>query len=387
VTAFKCKACGGNIQANEGAVHGVCDSCGVTSTLPKGNEDRLVSLFNRANHFRMHKEFDRALGTYDSILSEDITNAEAHWCIVLCRYGIVYEDDPQTHEKIPTCLRVQNTSILSDVDYLAAIEHAPDEYSRDIYKTEAEKINEIQKGILAISKSEKPYDIFISYKETTPGGSRTKDSVRAQEIYQELTKEGYRVFYSKISLEDKVGQQWEPYIFNALNSAKVMLVIGTCKEHFESVWVKNEWSRYLALMKDGGHSRLLIPCYQDMDAYDIPDELANLQAQDMGKIGFAQDLIRGIKKILDVGEIRELDDSQKDYIPIAFTSEKQVKRYETLLERKRTATTEQEFRVLAKSFTSMQGLGDTPELAKECLRIADEINCRNNVSEFDMSPV
>lgn len=375
---FKCKSCGGNIQSNEGALSGVCDSCGTTSTLPKTDEDRIVNLFNRANHFRMHKEFDRALGTYESILSEDTTNAEAHWCIVLCRYGIIYEDDPRTYEKIPTCLRTQSKSILSDVDYLAAIEHAPDEYSRDIYITEANKINEIQKGIIAISKTEKPYDVFISYKETTDGGSRTKDSVRAQEIYDELTKEGYRVFFSRITLEEKIGQQWEPYIFNALNSAKVMLVIGTRKEHFESVWVKNEWSRYLALTKEGGQTRLLIPCYQDMDAYEIPDELAYLQAQDMSKIGFAQDLIRGAKKVLGTKTDKDTNEVQKDYIPIAFTSEKQVKRYETLLERKRMATTEQEFRVLAKSFSSMQGLGDTPELAQECIRIADELSKHEN---------
>jgi len=47
-------------------------------------------------------------------------------------------------------------------------------------------------------------------------------------------------------------------------------------------------------------SRLLIPCYRDMDAYDIPDELSHFQALDMGKIGFAQDLVRGVNKVLAV---------------------------------------------------------------------------------------
>ena len=34
-----------------------------------------------------------------------------------------------------------------------------------------------------------------------------------------------------------------------------------------------------------------------MDPYDLPDEFSNLQAQDMSKLGFMQDLIRGIKKL------------------------------------------------------------------------------------------
>lgn len=37
-----------------------------------------------------------------------------------------------------------------------------------------------------------------------------------------------------------------------------------------------------------------------MDPYDLPEEFSHLQAQDMSKLGFMQDLIRGINKI--VGE-------------------------------------------------------------------------------------
>ena len=39
------------------------------------------------------------------------------------------------------------------------------------------------------------------------------------------------------------------------------------------------------------------PAYRDMDPYDLPDEFSHLQAQDMSKLGFMQDLIRGIKKL------------------------------------------------------------------------------------------
>jgi hypothetical protein len=120
--------------------------------------------------------------------------------------------------------------------------------------------------------------------------------VLAQDIYFQL-KDDYRVFFSRITLEDKLGQEYEPYIFSALNSAKIMLVVGTEAEHFNAVWVRNEWSRFLALAK-ADRSRLLIPCYRDMDPYGMPQELSVFQSQDMSKIGFLQDLIRGIEKVM-----------------------------------------------------------------------------------------
>ena len=39
-----------------------------------------------------------------------------------------------------------------------------------------------------------------------------------------------------------------------------------------------------------------------MDPYDLPEEFSHLQAQDMSKLGFMQDLIRGIKKIAQTEE-------------------------------------------------------------------------------------
>ena len=298
---IKCKMCGGDIVLTEDKTYGTCEYCGSTMTFPKVSDEQRLNLFNRANHFRRQNEFDKAIAAYDKILDQDETDAEAHWGAVLSRYGIEYVEDPVTHERIPTCHRVQLGSILTDADYLAALEYAPDMASRDLYESEAKRIADIQKGILAISAQEKPYDVFICYKETDDSGSRTKDSTLAQDIYYQLTNEGYKVFFSRITLEDKLGQQYEPYIFAALNSAKVMLVIGTKPEYINAVWVKNEWSRYLDLMKRD-RNKLLIPCYRDMDPYDLPEELSALQSQDMSKIGFMQDIIRGVKKVLNAGK-------------------------------------------------------------------------------------
>ncbi len=301
MSTFKCKMCGGEIEFEQGATVGVCDSCGTKQTLPRLDDDRKANLYDRANHFRRNNDFDKAMGIYEQILNEDGTDAETYWSLVLCRYGIEYVEDPATHKRVPTVNRAQYTSIFDDDDYKSALKYA-DSYQRSIYEEEAKAINEIQKGILEISQKEEPFDVFICYKETDSSGRRTPDSVLANDLYHQLTQEGFKVFFSGITLEDKLGTAYEPYIFAALNSAKVMVVIGTKPEYFNAVWVKNEWSRYLALVKKSGGKKVLIPAYRDMDPYDLPEEFSHLLAQDMSKLGFMQDLIRGIKKIASVDE-------------------------------------------------------------------------------------
>lgn len=298
---FKCKMCGGTIEFNPGDTVGVCDCCGTKQTLPRLDDERRANLYDRANHFRRNNEFDKAAGIYEMILNEDTADAEAYWSLVLCRYGIEYVEDSVTHKRVPTVHRAQFTSIYDDDNYRSALQYA-DSYQRAIYEDEANAINEIQKGILAISQNEEPFDVFICYKETDQNRERTLDSVLANEVYDRLTNEGFKVFFSRITLEDKLGTAYEPYIFAALNSSKVMIVLGTKPEYFNAVWVKNEWSRFLSLIKQSGGKKCLIPAYRDMDPYDLPEEFSHLQAQDMSKVGVMEDLIRGIKKIIRVSE-------------------------------------------------------------------------------------
>ena len=293
---IKCKACGGDLIIQGEDTVAECEFCGVKQTLPKANEEGLQNLFNRANALRLRCEFDKAEQLYEKILQEDDAEPEAHWGIVLCRYGIEYVEDPGTYKRIPTCHRTSYDAVLADADYLAAVRYA-DANQKALYEAEARAIDEIQKNILSIVKDEKPFDVFICYKETDENGKRTIDSSIANDIYYQLTEEGYKVFYAAITLEDKLGREYEPYIFAALNSAKVMLVIGTKPEYFTAPWVKNEWGRFLKLMKTDRH-KLLIPCYRDMDAYELPEEFARLQAQDMGRIGFINDVVRGIQKVI-----------------------------------------------------------------------------------------
>ena len=293
---IKCKMCGGDLNVAGDSQIAVCEYCGTQQTVPKQDNEKKLTLFARANRLRFACEFDKAAGVYESIVAEFPEEAEAYWGLVLCKYGIEYVDDPATGKKVPTCHRSSFDSVLEDANFELVLEYA-DVVTRKIYREEAKAIEELRRGIIEVSSREEPYDIFICYKETDENGQRTLDSVLAQDLYDALTEKGYRVFFSRITLEDKLGQEYEPYIFAALNSARVMLAVGTNYEYFNAPWVKNEWSRYLQLIA-AGQKKSLIPCYKNIDAYDMPKEFAKLQAQDLGKVGATQDLLRGIDKLL-----------------------------------------------------------------------------------------
>lgn len=307
MAVIKCKMCGGDLKVIEGESVCECEYCGSRQTVPSADNEKKMTLFSRASRLLRNCEFDKAAGVFESIVADFPEEAEAYWGLVLCKYGIEYVDDPATGKKIPTCHRSSFDSVLDDSNFEQACENA-DAVARRVYRDEARAIEELRKGIIEVSGKEEPYDIFISYKETDGNGDRTLDSVIAQDIYTELTEKGYRVFFSRISLEGKLGIEYEPYIFAALNSAKVMIVVGTDYEYFDAVWVKNEWSRFLKLIASG-QKKTLIPVFKNMDAYDMPKEFAKLSAQDMGKVGAMQDLLRGVEKLIPR---KKQENSQKE---------------------------------------------------------------------------
>lgn len=309
---LQCEMCCGELEISPDKSIGICKYCGSTFTIPKEIEKK-GNLFNRANYLRQNCNFDKAISVYESILSDNCEDADALWGLVLCRYGIEFVEDPKTGNRIPTCHRTSRTSILLDPDFKSAMRFA-DEDKRNVYYENATRIDQIQKAILSLSDSQEKYDVFICYKETDDNGERTVDSVLAQELYNELSKMNIKTFFARKTLEGKVGSVYEPIIYSALNSAKVMIVLGTKPEHFEATWVKNEWSRYLDFMKDS-EDKHLIPAYRNMSAYQLPDEFISIQALDMNRIGFMLDLCDGVKKLL-----RKNDSEDMSSAPISKES-------------------------------------------------------------------
>jgi len=304
MAVFKCKMCGGELEIVPGSSTAECEYCGSKQTLPRVSDDRLAALYERANDLRMSHEFDKAIETYEKIIEENPTDADAYWSMVLCRYGIQYVEETTSGTRKPTINRVQKVSIFEDVDYKSAIKYA-DAAQDLIYQEEAEKIDRILQKYLQISRKDPPYDVFICYKQTDTDGEPTEDSGYARQIDHRL-KNDFKVFFAPVTLKDKLGEEFEPHIFAAIHSAKVMVVIGTKPEYVNAPWVKNEWSRFLAATKDD-YNRLLIPVYKGMRPEEFPEEFRYAQAQDMSQMGFMWDLVDCIKRVVSSGKPKKVE--------------------------------------------------------------------------------
>lgn len=292
-----CRCCGAPLEIKQGISICKCEYCGVQQTIPILDFDEKALLWERAGNMRRAGEYDRAMSVYEQIAELCPDEPDVFWEMVLCRYGVEYVEEPVSRKRVPTINRIQYTSVIDDKDYRKAVSLSANGDQRRIYILEAQRLDKLRESILAVSLNEKPYDIFICYKETDPSGRRTEDSVLASKLYRTLSAEGWRVFFSRITLESKAGTEYEPYIFSAINSARLMLVVGTSPDNINAVWVRNEWSRYLARMNENGGG-MLIPLYKGMHREHFPAEFSHLQAFDMSAPDFEEELLRGVRKLL-----------------------------------------------------------------------------------------
>ncbi|MBO5223258.1 MAG: TIR domain-containing protein [Clostridia bacterium] len=292
--SFYCKNCGTELNV-DGQKIAVCDFCGMEQTLPTADDPKKLELFVKANENRMVSRFDVAKKQYESIIAQYPDDNEAYWCKLLCEYGIEYVDDDLTEKKLPTCHRTVTESIFNNSEYKLIMSRATAE-EKAIYESEAKEIDRIQKEILASAQEQEPYDIFICYKESeNDSKKRTVDAQYATKIYTYLTEHGYKVFFSRITLKNKLGSEYEPVIYSALKSAKLMLHVTTSVEHTNAPWVRNEWSRFLEFM-NADVTKTILPCIAQMGPYELPDELSKFQVADMTDLDFYENLLLQINK-------------------------------------------------------------------------------------------
>lgn len=285
MSTYRCKNCGGNLIPEPGEVgRARCDSCFCISVIPSITDEQRMDRNNRGIDFRRARKFDDALAEFSAIVKDNPKDAQAHWDMMLSRYGINYEKDFRTGQYIPTCDRLNQISVYEDPDYKAALRCAVGK-DKTYYQEQAEHIEKIRIGMMALAAKAEAYDVFICFKDIVDGtvDQRTEDSHFAHELYMELTNKGYRVFFSRVTLkQEHLGQEWEPVIYAALNTAKIMLVVGTSRANMESPWVKNEWTRFLRV-REKDKTKSIITCYdsRSMAPSEIPAELAALEFIDL----------------------------------------------------------------------------------------------------------
>ena len=291
-----CPRCGGQIVASgNGRSH--CKHC--RFILPEEIANEELSLLYDANRQLRIGDFDGAEAFFRDIVERYPKSSEGYWGLVLARYGIKYEKD-YDGSRVPTCYTMQYESIYDDADYRKAVSLADEETAAG-YRSIAETIERVSLEWLRKASKEAPYDIFLSYKDTDfDGASKTEDYHRVYELYHHLTDLGYRVFFARVSLRDKAGEKsYEPYIFNALNTAKAMIVYASKPEYVSATWVKNEWMRFYRRMKDGKkRPNSLVVAYAGFNAALLPKPLDRIQNFDVNSLTFLVELDAYLGRLL-----------------------------------------------------------------------------------------
>ena len=301
IESLNCQCCGAPLKIVSSTCE--CEYCGNINIIG-GDAGKYINQLNRANKLRQQCEFDHAYSVYDIILSENTPSVDVLWSQALCEYGIEYVPDPISSRYFPTLHRIKDVSFLNSRCFVEAFELA-DEKPKKQLKKSAEEIAKIQEKYLNIASNEKPYDAFICYKETNAdSGEKTEDVTLAEELYHELTGRGYKVFFARETLKDKLSIDYEPYIFAALKSSKAMAVIGTKAEYFTSVWVKNEWGRFLKLMEKDPDKMMFFACD---NPEELPRAFATKQAQLLGKDDAIKNLAANIDKFLKENSASDLN--------------------------------------------------------------------------------
>ena len=290
-----CNNCGGEYEYRNG--RWICRACGALKPEEISNEE--VTLLYTAYQKLRLADFDEAEKEFDDIVLKYPKNPNGYWGRLMAKYGIKYEQD-YDGRMIPTCYATSIEGLYFSADYKKALEYA-DENTRAYYREQAGYIERVRREWIEKAVREKPYDIFLCYKDSdlANGIERTEDSLAVQELYIHLTSKGYRVFYSHESLRDKVGEKYEPYIFRALSTAKVMLVYGSKPEYITSTWLKNEWTRYDKRIKAGEKKpeSLLVAC-DGFSPAELPNMLSSRQCFNARDRSFYSDLDEMIEKII-----------------------------------------------------------------------------------------
>lgn len=142
-------------------------------------------------------------------------------------------------------------------------------------------------------------DIFISFKHTDENGNVTEDSVIAEDLYKMLTAKGYKEFFYNKSLEGTGNPKFKKEIDDALDKAKIMIVVLTKAEYATSRWVNYEWDTYYGDFLSGVRNEIFMYTYtKNFSVNELPRTLRNLQ--NFSAEDGAEELLKYIRSVLPV---------------------------------------------------------------------------------------
>lgn len=129
------------------------------------------------------------------------------------------------------------------------------------------------------------YDVFLCHK--------SEDQETARALFDYLRAEGYRPFFSPVSLGAKASASFQQAVDRALELARHMVVVGSSRANMEAPWVRGEWQRFEVLRNTGRKTgSLVVLLAGTMRNIDLPVGLVHCEAVSVSSPGWREELRR-----------------------------------------------------------------------------------------------
>ncbi|MBO4389851.1 MAG: toll/interleukin-1 receptor domain-containing protein [Lachnospiraceae bacterium] len=420
----RCRLCGADFQTEESNKVDRCGFCASLNTIPKAKDARHAELFHKAATLRGTNYFEQGAAVYESILKEDPDNPEALFGLVMCEYGAEYAGDAWGRTLV--CNRYRETKIFDDQNYKKAVKLADIE-CKEIYDNIAFQINGEQErfagadtsaarcDVLLVSKQYEDKDILDDGFDPDDDNVPVKDFELARHIYDYLSRKGYRVFMTGKNLKNSRRQDAIPMLQTAIESAKILVLVGTSREYIDDASVESEWMRYF-IVNRGVKNKGFAPCYYEMDPKDLPQEMLKSSPIDMSVEGYEEEILKRVAYYTSgsasgsaseatpapkpAQPVQETPAAEEENVSAASANEPEAapeqeeagfggmgfdeeelgfdileatKIYDDAFAKEKKARFDYELKQIGDAYASIKGFRDSQARAQECYKRAEEI--------------
>ena len=254
-----CRRCDGiriPVYSPEEGWQAHCPKCGEIA--PCAAIDGLEAAAEAAGegcNFYAVQEFDEAKRCFERAAELSGGRVAYRWAALLAEYGVKYcaSESAQSGYAVNYWKRELPSEPLAES---AAY--------RELYRAAAKNVKllralqreagEISEGLAQIEKlaaSGERWDVFFSFKDMDAEGKKTLERQLLDNLYTELASEGLKVFFAPRSMLGRMIDDFEGYIYTALKTAKLMVLVGSSKENVNAPWVASEWERFWRWGKRG----------------------------------------------------------------------------------------------------------------------------------------
>ena len=133
------------------------------------------------------------------------------------------------------------------------------------------------------------YKVYIACMTKNPDGFLTKDYMLAKQLYRKLEQKGIHTFLmEKCNPNDRT---------EAIDSADILIVAGTCTETLLSDAVRNDYEDFIAAVELSGKRKWRVFIYlRGITREDLPDYLTLHRSFDHFQ---TDELVKKIEKIIE----------------------------------------------------------------------------------------